>query len=199
MTIAAGGIEMPGFAGAGTVLFAANGHLSDLQCRTGYGAAEFQVGTDDLHIHEHIAQIAGDGDFRNGVGEFAVADPEARGAARVVAGDDIDAHSDEFRHVKSVGDGGHNALGRLDATLGIKVPVPDAGVSGEAAGSVAGGLHAELARGVAVEEITFQNAALDDHRAARGDAFIIEGRGAKQTWDGGVVNYGEICDGDLFA
>ncbi len=59
----------------------------------------------------------------------------------------------------------------------------DAGVAGEAAGGVAGGLHVELARGVGVEDVVCEDAALDEDGAAGGQAFGVEGAGAEAAAD----------------
>ena len=69
-----------------------------------------------------------------------------------------------------------------------KIAVADARVAGDAARRVAGGLQAELARRVGVQQIALQHAAFDHHGAARGHAFIVEGRGAEQAGDGAVVD-----------
>ena len=45
---------------------------------------------------------AGDGHFGNGKREFAIANPDSRGAARIIAGNDIDTAADQFGHVKPV-------------------------------------------------------------------------------------------------
>src|ERR1700687_2221237 len=42
----------------------------------------------------HVLEIAGDRDFADGVGELAIFDPEASGAARIVAGHTVHAHAD---------------------------------------------------------------------------------------------------------
>ena len=56
-----------------------------------------QVVADALHRVEHVEEIARDGDLLHRVGQLAVLDPEARGAARVVPGDPVDPRSRSAR------------------------------------------------------------------------------------------------------
>src|ERR1035438_3896317 len=130
MTMAAGGIENrfccgPGAWSGRAVLFAANGHLSNLERGRGHGTAKLQVVANLFHAQQHLLQITGNGDFGNRERELAVAYPQTRGAARVIAGDDVDAHADQFRDIESVGDPRDNPLRRLDAVFDEKVPVAD--------------------------------------------------------------------------
>ncbi len=88
-----------------------------------------------------------------------------------------------------------------------KLPGADAGIAGEAAGGVAGGLHVELARGVGVEDVAFEDAALDEDGAASGQAFGVEGTSAEATDfrvaivedHGAVVDDGDVFAGDALA
>src|SRR5690242_5571584 len=97
MTMTTGGMLACFFSGDAS-LFAANGHLPNLECRRGEGAAELQVGAYRLQAHQHLLQRARDRNLRDGEGQFAVADPQPRRAARVIARYDIDAEADQFRH-----------------------------------------------------------------------------------------------------
>ncbi len=54
---------------------------------------------DDVSVH--VFEVAGDGDLFDGVGEFAVFDPEAAGAVGVVAGDEVDAEAHGFGDVEA--------------------------------------------------------------------------------------------------
>src|SRR4051794_7108701 len=103
-TIAAGGMDR--FSLRTSVLFTANGHLSNLQCRGGDRAAEDQVGADGFDAHQHLLEVARNGHFGNREGQFAVADPQTYGAARIIAGDDIDAEAHHFGHIESIGNTG---------------------------------------------------------------------------------------------
>ena len=42
-------------------------------------------------VAQHVAQVAGDRDLVHRIGDRAVLDPEAAGAARIIAGDAVDA------------------------------------------------------------------------------------------------------------
>src|SRR5215469_1980463 len=92
-----------------------------------------------------MLEISCDGDFRNRKGQFPVSNPQAGSAARVIASDDIDAESHHFRDKETVADARDDLFGGLDALVQIKVPVPDARVAGDAARSVGGSFHAQLA------------------------------------------------------
>src|SRR5215470_10411351 len=54
-------------------------------------------------LTEHVDQIAGDGHFAHGIAALAVLDPEAGGAAAVIAGDLVDAHADEIGDIEALG------------------------------------------------------------------------------------------------
>src|ERR1035438_8680545 len=138
MTMAAGGIENRFCCGPAAWrgpagLFAANGNFSDLERGRGHGAAKLQVVANLFHAQQHILQITGNGDLGNRERQFAVAYPQTRGAARVIAGDNVDAHADQFRDIESVGYPRDNPLRRLDAVFHEKVPVAYPTVSGQAA------------------------------------------------------------------
>src|SRR3954468_21559487 len=53
-----------------------------------------------LHRHEDLEQMARDRDFADGIGQLAILDPEARGAAAVIAGDAVDAGADQVGDVE---------------------------------------------------------------------------------------------------
>ena len=75
----------------GTYLIPRHRHLL-YQYRTAlHRAALNDVVTDGDDLFEHVFEIPGDGDFFYGVLDFAVLDPVARCAARVIAGDHVDA------------------------------------------------------------------------------------------------------------
>src|SRR5262245_38208270 len=68
--------------------------------------AEFEIAR-GLHRLEDLEQMARDRDFADGIGELAVLDPEAGGAAAVIAGDAIDAGADQVRDVEPLANVGH--------------------------------------------------------------------------------------------
>ena len=69
-------------------------------------------------------QIARDGHFGNREGQFAVLDPQPGGAARVVAGDGVDAEAHQFGDVEAVADRRDDLLRRLVARSEKKLPWP---------------------------------------------------------------------------
>src|SRR3954471_2249827 len=73
-----------------------NGHVVD-QDRAGRAAAAHQhVAADRADALEHVSQITGDGDLLHRIADLAAFDPVAGGAARVVAGDEVDAVAEEL-------------------------------------------------------------------------------------------------------
>src|SRR3569833_3041663 len=67
--------------------------------------AEFVI-VGRLHRLEDLEQMTGDGDLADGIGELAVLDPEAGGAAAVIAGDAVDAGADQVGDVRTLPDVG---------------------------------------------------------------------------------------------
>ena len=92
-----------------------------------------------------------------------------------------------------------NCCGVLGAGLQKIVAGADAGSSGQSARGVAGGLQAEFLRGVGVQYVRREHSVFDDHGAARGDAFAVEGAGAEAADDGAVVDDGDAGSGDGLA
>src|SRR5204862_7083678 len=68
----------------------AHGHRLDEAGRRVGAAAELEI-VGGRQIAEHLVEIAGDGDLADRIGELAVLDPEAGGAAAIIAGDGCDA------------------------------------------------------------------------------------------------------------
>src|SRR6185437_11650365 len=88
---------------------------------------------------------------------------------------------------------------RLGSGFEVEVAGSGAGVAGESAGGVAGGLHSELARGVGVEQVVGEDSIFDDHGVAGRESFAVEGRGAESGGDGAVVDDRDGGRGDLLA
>src|SRR5690242_15519904 len=63
-------------------------------------ALELQV-AGRSHVQEHVLQVPGHGDAAHGPRKLAVLDPEARGAAAVVAGHAVDAEADQVGDVEA--------------------------------------------------------------------------------------------------
>ena len=124
---------------------------------------------------EHVEQMAGDGDLAHRIGALAVLDPEAGGAAAVVAGHHVDAHADQVGDVEAVGDVGDQLLGaRACPASRCRLVGARRRRRGHAALGVAGGDEAELARGRAVEQPGAQHAVLDQRQLLAGDALAVE-------------------------
>src|SRR5512138_3504550 len=78
-----------------------NGHSVDEDRAARAPAAHQHVGPDRRDAAEHVAQVAGDGDLLHGVANYAALDPVARRAARIVAGNEVDALAEELGHQQS--------------------------------------------------------------------------------------------------
>ena len=79
-------------------LFARDGHALDAQRGAGRGAAPDEVAADLGQVAEHLAQVAGHGDLLHRVGQLAVFNPDAAGAAREISGHKVDAEAQELGH-----------------------------------------------------------------------------------------------------
>ena len=65
-----------------------------------------------IDVAQHVAEVSGDRDLLDRAGELAALDPEAGRAARVIAGDGVEAHSDELRHQQPARRAGDQILQR---------------------------------------------------------------------------------------
>src|SRR5882672_3967134 len=88
---------------------------------------------------EHVAQIPRDGDLLDRKLDLAAVDPVARGTARVVAGDEIDALPEQFGDEQPTPHFAQHARKARTVGLQYQVVVP---------ARIARRLHAELARRV---------------------------------------------------
>jgi hypothetical protein len=77
-------------------LAAGYGHALDQDGTDLLRAAHFDVIADGGDAAQHLAQVAGDGDFLHRIGDLALFHPVARGAARIVAGDVIHALAEQL-------------------------------------------------------------------------------------------------------
>ena len=118
------------------------------------------VGADGHDVLEHVAQVAGDGDLVDRVDDAPALDPEAGGAARVVAGDVVDALPHQLGDEQAAAE---LAQHRRQVVAGLREAAGQAQVL-RAAG-MPGGLHAQLARRIARQEVALHHPALDDGRA----------------------------------
>src|SRR5690606_11672022 len=79
-----------------------NGHAAD-QNRTGADVrARVDIPAHRLDRTEHVAQVARNGDAIDRMQDLAALDAEARGAARIVAGDGVDALPHQAGHQQAV-------------------------------------------------------------------------------------------------
>src|SRR5208282_930035 len=123
--------------------------------------------------------------------------PQAGGAAGIVAGYQIRAVAEELGYVETFLDFGDQFFWRSGSGLKEVVAGAYARRAGQSAGGVTCGLEPQLFRGVGVHQVRGQHTVLDDYRAACRDAFTIEGAGAKAAGDGAVVDDGDVGSGDF--
>ena len=107
--------------------------------------------------------------------------------------------AEELGDVEAFGNAGDDFLWGVRTGLQEVVAGANSGCAGEAARGVGRGFHLELAGGVRVQEVRFQNAVFDDDRASRGNAFAVEGAGAETAHDSAVVDDGDVVARDFFA
>src|SRR6185437_1388573 len=112
------------------------------------------------------------------MGQLAVFDPEAGGAARIISGDDVDPVADQAGYVEPARNRANDLLGGLRAWLKVEISRRNAGSAGQSARGVMRGFHAELARGIGVERVAAEDSAFDEQVAPGWQAFTIEGRRA---------------------
>ena len=120
---------------------AGDGHPSIRTVGALVRALELQV-VGRRQVEEHVLEVAGHRDAAHRPGELAVLDPEARGAAAVVAGDAVDAEADQVGDVEAALDVGRSARRPELALLEIEVRRGGRGRSRRAARGVAGRLAA---------------------------------------------------------
>src|SRR5438067_2940272 len=118
---------------AGEILTSGNGHFSEHNGRRGYRAEKLEIVADFGDTIQHFLHRAGDGHLRHGECEFSIADPDADGAARIIARDSIDTAANQFGHIKSIFNAAENFFRRATAGFEEEIAVADAGVAGNAA------------------------------------------------------------------
>src|ERR1700675_1529706 len=119
-------------------LFATHSKPVNPNRRRGHAAAEFEIASDFGNVFEQLFQISGDRDLFDGIGEFAVDDPEPGSAARVIAGDQIRAVTEEFGDGKAFFNLANNLLRGFRSRLQKVIAGRNSGSTGESAGSVGG-------------------------------------------------------------
>src|SRR4051812_29936646 len=155
-------------------LVAGDGHVLD-QDRAALAARAHQhIAAHRDDALEHLAQVPGDGDLLHREADLAALDPIARGAARVVAGDQVDTVPEQLGDEESASHPAQHAgeIGRALAAFPAQHQIV-------MTAGVARSLHAELARRIAAEEIAFEHARAHDHALARGDALVVERRAGR--------------------
>ena len=132
--------------------------------------------------------MAGDCHLAHRIGQFAVLDPETRGAAAVIAGHQVGAHADQVGHVEAVLDFADQLLWGLGACFEMKVGRCRRRRRRYAARRVTSRLEPEFSRGCGIEEPCFQHTVFDERERLTGDAFGIKRPRAKATLAQWIVN-----------
>src|SRR5262249_52385830 len=123
-----------------------NGEALQANGRRIGAVAELEI-VGGLDRTEHGDEVARDGHLAHRISALAVLDPEAGGAAAVVAGHLVDAHADQLGDIEAVRDVGDQFVGRLRAGFEMQVGGRRRRRRRHAALGVAGGLEPKLARG----------------------------------------------------
>ena len=187
--------------GAPPASAAADGQLREAQAGGARAAAQLQVAADADAVDalQHLQRIARYGDLLDGVHHLAVLEPEAVGAAGVLAADGVEPMPQTAGQQQRPGQAAHQ-FGR-GLRPGQHLQVEDAGLGQAAAAALGagGGRHAGLARGVAVVEKAAQHPRLDQSAAPTGQALAIEGGAAHAAGEVRVVDQIEARGGDGLA
>src|ERR1700680_2839401 len=102
----------------------------------------------------------------------------------------------KFGNVKAILDFGNQLFWSLLTRHQKIVAGTDTRCAGKSPGGVTRGLQTQLFRGICVQEVGLQNTIVDDHSAARGHAFTIEGTGTEASGHGAVVDDIDVATGD---
>src|SRR3970040_412167 len=127
-----------------------NRHVLHQHRATAARTAHHEVAAGARDAAEHVAQVAGDGDFLHRVGDLALLHPVAGRAATIVAGHQVDAVAEELRDQQAAMHARQHAA--KIQTVGYEHEV---GIAARAARAA----QTELARRVAAEEIAFEQPA----------------------------------------
>src|SRR3954465_7984394 len=152
-----------------------------------------------LHRLEDLEQMAGYRHLAHGISEFAVLDPEAGGAATVIAGDAVDTRADQIGDVETLLDVGDQLGRRRRAGFKVQIIRPRRRRGGDAAMGVAGGGETELTRGGAIERPRRQHAFVDQRDLLHGDAFGTERLRAQAAFAQGIVDDADVLGEQLLA
>nr|GEU28106.1 putative aminotransferase [Tanacetum cinerariifolium] len=133
------------------------------------GPAHQGVVADGDDLGQHVFHVARNRDFLDRVLDHAVFHPEARRPARIVAGDVVGALPHQFRDQQP---GAQLAQHAHEVVAGGRERGRERQVV--RAARVAGGVHAQLARGIRGQEVSLHHAVLDHVARARLHALVVE-------------------------
>src|SRR5208282_2729590 len=131
-------------------LFATHGQPVNAQGRSGDRAPELEIVCDLGDVEEHFFQIPGHGDLFDWVGELSAGNPQARGAAGIIARYQVRAVAEKLGHVQTFFDFRNHLLRRSGARLQEVVAGADARCAGKAARGIAGGCEAKFFSGISI-------------------------------------------------
>ena len=100
-------------------------------------AAEFEVARDLGDVEEHFFQISRHRDFFHRIGELSTGDPDAGGAAGIIARDQVGALAQEFGYIQPFLISRDQFFRRLGARLQEIIARADPGRAGKSARGVA--------------------------------------------------------------
>src|SRR5450759_3375313 len=144
---------------------AGDGHAVDQDRAAAARTARELVLAHRRYTLEHVAQIAGDGDLLHRVADNPALHPVSGRAARIIAGDHVDALSHQVGD-KQAAAHFFQQPGQIEPAA-LKYQVVAAAV-------VARGAHSLLPVRIGAEEIALQHAVLHHLARPRGDAVIVE-------------------------
>src|SRR5438105_14513964 len=131
--------------------------------------------------------------------QLAVLDPKADGSARVIAGDGVDAETDQLHDIQSGFDRADNFFGRICAGFEIEICWTDGDDAGPRTTAVPCRSRSQFSRGVRAVEIIPESAVFDDGRRLSRYAFIVKRTGAQAGRHSSVIDERDVGRGNRLA
>src|SRR5450432_119847 len=167
--------------------------------RRRHRSPELQIAANLGNVKEHIFQIPAHSNLFHGISQLSARNPHPPSPTRVVASYKIGTVPQELGHIKPFRNPSNDLLWRLSPRLQEVIPRPNARRAGQSAGRIRRSLHLQLARGIRIEKIRFQDAILDHHGAAGRNAFAVKRAGSESANNRTVVNHGHVVAGNSLA
>src|SRR5690554_2242626 len=164
-----------------------DGHAVDSHGRRIDAVAKFQI-VGRRQSGKHGKQVSCHRGLANRIGELSLFDPEAAGAAAVVAGKRVYPHADHLGDVEAFLDLTDHFLRAQGAGREPDIRATGARRAGNPAGGMTGGRKAQLAGAGQIEQPGCQDAIVDERLALRWQSLPVEGTRAEAAPTMGLVD-----------